>query len=350
VSKQVDGIIYLGHSLSESSKNYLKDIKIPVVLAGNLGVDSEFYSVNIDYEKASFEVTKEFLEKGAKNISLIIDKYESQKTQRIIKGYKDALATKKIEFDPSFIIDGYQTYKESNRIFKTLSNIDAKVDVVIAMYDEVALAVLHQALDTGLKVPHDFELISLENTKLLDMTRPKISSIFQPIFDIGAVSMRVLTKIIDIEKAMSDPNRIREIVSYIIDHFEQKTMRNKHYELKDQRLSGFNSIFAVSSIPVAKKYYLEFKKQLEEKNKNLTIATIFSYSANEEENTDNLDDESFDTENLDLGSREFLEEAISDYNKMFGTNYDTSSDGFQLYYENLSKRTKDKEIDILKNN
>ena len=150
VSKQVDGIIYLGRSLSDSSKKYLQDIQIPVVLAGNLGVDSEFYSVNIDYEKASFEVTKEFLEKGAKNISLIIDKYESQKTQRIIKGYKDALATKKIEFDPSFIIDGYQTYKESNRIYKTLSNIDAKVDVVIAMYDEVALAVLHQALDTGL--------------------------------------------------------------------------------------------------------------------------------------------------------------------------------------------------------
>ncbi|WP_335967715.1 type I restriction endonuclease subunit R [Fusobacterium polymorphum] len=152
---------------------------------------------------------------------------------------------------------------------------------------------------------------------------------------------------IDIEKAMSDPNRIREIVSYIIDHFEQKTMRNKHYELKEQRLSGFNSIFAVSSIPVAKKYYLEFKKQLEEKNKNLTIVTIFSYSANEEENTDNLDDESFDTENLDLSSHEFLEEAISDYNKKFGTNFDTSSDGFQLYYEDLSKRTKNKEIDIL---
>ena len=210
VSKQVDGIIYVGRSLSDSSKKYVQDSQIPVVLAGNLGVDSEFYSVNIDYEKASFEVTKEFLEKGAKNISLVIDKYESQKTQRIIKGYKEALATKKIEFDPSFIIDGYQTYKESNRIYKTLSNIDAKVDVVIAMYDEVALAVLHQALDTGLKVPHDFELISLENTKLLDMTRPKISSIFQPIFDIGAVSMRVLTKIIDIEKAKRKGEEINE--------------------------------------------------------------------------------------------------------------------------------------------
>ena len=208
VSKQVDGIIYLGHSLSESSKNYLKDIKIPVVLAGNLGNDSEFYAVNIDYEKAAYDITKEFIVKGSKNISLVIDRYESQKTQRIIKGYKEALASEKVEFKPQYIIDGYRTYKESNRLYKTITNIEA--DVVITMFDEVALAVMHQALDTGMSIPGELEIISLENTKLLDMTRPKISSIFQPIFDIGAVSMRILTKIIDIEKAKRKGEEIDE--------------------------------------------------------------------------------------------------------------------------------------------
>ena len=208
VSKQVDGIIYLGHSLSESSKNYLKDIKIPVVLAGNLGNDSEFYAVNIDYEKAAYDITKEFIKKGSKNISLVIDRYESQKTQRIIKGYKDALASEKIEFKPQQIIDGYRTYKESNRIFRTITNAEA--DVVITMFDEVALAIMHQALDTGMNIPGEIEIISLENTKLLDMTRPKISSIFQPIFDRGAVSMRILTKIIDIEKAKRKGEEIDE--------------------------------------------------------------------------------------------------------------------------------------------
>ena len=208
VSKQVDGIIYLGHSLSESSKNYLKDIKIPVVLAGNLGNDSEFYAVNIDYEKAAYDITKEFIEKGSKNISLVIDRYESQKTQRIIKGYKEALASENVEFKPQYIIDGYRTYKESNRIYKTITNTEA--DVVITMFDEVALAVMHQALDTGVSIPGNLEIISLENTKLLDMTRPKISSIFQPIFDIGAVSMRILTKIIDIEKAKRKGEEIDE--------------------------------------------------------------------------------------------------------------------------------------------
>lgn len=208
VSKQVDGIIYLGHSLSESSKNYLKDIKIPVVLAGNLGTDSEFYAVNIDYEKAAYDITKEFIKKGSKNISLVIDRYESQKTQRIIKGYKEALSKEKVEFKPQHIIDGYRTYKESNRLYKTITNIEA--DVVITMFDEVALAVMHQALDTGMSIPGELEIISLENTKLLDMTRPKISSIFQPIFDIGAVSMRILTKIIDIEKAKRKGEEIDE--------------------------------------------------------------------------------------------------------------------------------------------
>ena len=208
VSKQVDGIIYLGHSLSESSKNYLKDIKIPVVLAGNLGNDSEFYAVNIDYEKAAYDITKEFIVKGSKNISLVIDRYESQKTQRIIKGYKEALASENVEFKPQYIIDGYRTYKESNRLYKTINNIEA--DVVITMFDEVALAVMHQALDTGVSIPGELEIISLENTKLLDMTRPKISSIFQPIFDIGAVSMRILTKIIDIEKAKRKGEEIEE--------------------------------------------------------------------------------------------------------------------------------------------
>jgi len=76
---------------------------------------------------------------------------------------------------------------------------------------------------------------------------------------------------------------LRNIVSYIIEHFDQKTKRNSFYDLKGKRVNGFNSMFAVSSIPMAKKYYLEFKKQLEEKHKDLSIATIYSFAANEED-------------------------------------------------------------------
>ena len=152
---------------------------------------------------------------------------------------------------------------------------------------------------------------------------------------------------IDKEKALCAPERIAEIVSYTLEHFEQKTMRNKFYSLKGQRVAGFNSIFAVSSIPAAKKYYLEFKKQIAERKKNLVIATIFSYAPNESDSEDGLLEEGFDTDGLDKNSRDFLEYAIGEYNKEFGTHYDTSADKFQNYYKNLSQRVKDREVDIL---
>ena len=152
---------------------------------------------------------------------------------------------------------------------------------------------------------------------------------------------------IDIEKAMSAPERIREIVAYIIDHFDQKTKRSSFYSIKGQRVSGFNSIFAVASIPMAKKYYEEFKAQLAEKSRKLTVATIFSYSANEDDPEDALPDESFENEKLDTTSREFLEMAIADYNAVFATNFDTSSDKFQNFYKDISMRVKSREIDLL---
>ncbi len=152
---------------------------------------------------------------------------------------------------------------------------------------------------------------------------------------------------IDIEKAMNAPERISGIVSYIIEHFDQKTKRNSFYSLKGQRVAGFNSVFAVSSIPTAMKYYAEFKKQLSEKNKNLTIATIYSFGVNEADTDDVLADESFDTDSLDKTSRDFLEDAIQDYNKTFNVSFDTSSDKFQNYYKDISQRMKNREIDIL---
>ena len=128
--------------------------------------------------------------------------------------------------------------------------------------------------------------------------------------------------LINTEEALSAHERVSKIVEYIIDHFDQKTKRNSFYDLKGQRVNGFNSIFAVSSIPMAKKYYLEFKKQLEEKHKDLTIATIYSYAPNEEDNSNGiLEDEEFATDLLDQSSREFLDFVIVEYNKKFKTNF-----------------------------
>ena len=177
---------------------------------------------------------------------------------------------------------------------------------------------------------------------------------------------------IDREKAYMAPERIELVTRYILDHFNQKTYRGeKTYaynvlmnvsevasakdksaveEIKrKQRLSGFNSIFAVSSVNAAKLYYTEFKKQMDEDPaKKLKIALIYSYGANEEDADGILDEENPEsTLSLDASSRDFLEAAIKDYNEMFKTKYDTSSEKFQNYYKDVSLRMKNREIDLL---
>lgn len=180
-------------------------------------------------------------------------------------------------------------------------------------------------------------------------------------------------KAIDRERALQDPKRISEVVAYILAHFGQKTKRNREsfgfsvltnveevasaknrsrVEEKKQsvHLKGFNSIFAVASIDFAKLYYTEFKRQQQHlpESQRLKIATIYSYGANEEVTDDFVEDENNeDTSGLDASSRDFLDQAILDYNQMFHTNYNTSSDRFQNYYKDLSLRMKNREIDLL---
>ena len=177
---------------------------------------------------------------------------------------------------------------------------------------------------------------------------------------------------IDREKAMASPERVSQVVKYIIDHFDQKTKRSSYYSFRvlddihkvasakkgasvsehktEQKLNGFNAMFAVASIPMAKAYYNEFKKQQADlpEPQRLKIATIYSYSANEEDIDGILAEENPEsTTQLDQQSRDFLEGAIKDYNQMFATNYDTSGDKFQNYYKDLSLRMKNRQVDLL---
>ncbi|MDE1536196.1 MULTISPECIES: type I restriction endonuclease subunit R [Actinotignum] len=153
------------------------------------------------------------------------------------------------------------------------------------------------------------------------------------------------------EAALLDPRRISQVVAYILEHFDQKTKRNEHYSLKGKRLSGFNSIFATASVNAAKLYYTEFARQQENLpvERRLKIATIFTYAANSDEYSGDglLPEEDFNAEALSLPDREFLEGAIADYNTMFGSNFDTSANNFGNYYEDVSKKMKTRELDML---
>ena len=152
---------------------------------------------------------------------------------------------------------------------------------------------------------------------------------------------------IDTERALLAPERIGQVVGYIREHFDQKTKRGFSYALAGKRLSGFNSLLATASIDSAKRYYAEFERQQAElpEAQRLKVGLIYSYAANEDD-PDFLAEEEFETDDLDASSRDFLEEAIQDYNAMFGTSFDTSSDRFQNYYKDLSLRLRNRELDL----
>lgn len=155
---------------------------------------------------------------------------------------------------------------------------------------------------------------------------------------------------IDTERILLAPERVQRVVEYIIEHFDQKTKRSHSYAFKGKRVMGFNSLFAVQSIPAAMAYYTEFKRQLKESGKKLSIATIYSFGANEEDPEDRdglLGEEGFEPSMLDQTSRDFLDGVIRDYNDTFKTNFDTSSDKFENYYKDLSLRMKNREIDLV---
>jgi type I restriction enzyme R subunit len=157
---------------------------------------------------------------------------------------------------------------------------------------------------------------------------------------------------IDTERALLAPERINQVVDYILDHFDQKTKRGVSYRSGEQRLMGFNSLFATASIEAAKHYYaaIEARQRLREAEvpsyRRLKVALIYSFAANEDVDGF-LADEQFETYDLDVPSRDFLDDAIRDYNQMFVTSFDTSADRFENYYKDVSNRMKSRELDMV---
>ncbi|MFL0243571.1 type I restriction endonuclease subunit R [Mycobacterium sp. SMC-17] len=154
---------------------------------------------------------------------------------------------------------------------------------------------------------------------------------------------------IDTERALLAPERVRQIVEYTLEHFDQKTKRAQHYSLGERRVHGFNALFATASIEAARIYYNQFAIQQDDlpPDRRLKVGLIYSYAANEAVEDGAIDEEEFETGQLTSSAREFLEDAIQDYNDLYGTSFDTSSDKFQNYYKDLSLRLKNREIDLV---
>ncbi|GGE55305.1 catabolite control protein A [Pullulanibacillus camelliae] len=201
LGKQVDGIVFMGGKISDNLIEEFKQSPVPIVLAATLDERQTIPSVNIDYDQAAYDAVSYFIDRGHKRIAAVSGPlHDPINGKKKIEGYNRALKEGNIKPDEELIIAGDYTYDSGKEATEQLLALQEPPTAIFASNDEMALGVIHQIQDTGLNVPNDIEVVSCENTRLAQMVRPTLSSVVLPMYDIGAVAMRLLTKYMNKEK------------------------------------------------------------------------------------------------------------------------------------------------------
>ncbi|ARK31746.1 catabolite control protein A [Halalkalibacter krulwichiae] len=201
LEKQVDGIVFMGGQITEEHVEQFKRSPVPIVLAATLDTNNEIPSVNIDYKQAVYDAITHLIEKGHSRIGMLSGTLDDPVNGYLkFLGYREALDNAGITFNEDLIAIGDYTYDSGIEAMNTFLELDEKPTAIFASTDEMALGVIHGAQDEGYSIPNDFEVVGFDNTRLATMVRPTLSTVVQPMYDIGAVSMRLLTKLMNKEE------------------------------------------------------------------------------------------------------------------------------------------------------
>lgn len=200
LGKQVDGIVLMTDRVTQNIQNSMDHSPVPIVLAGSLDEIKEVPSVNINYFEAAYEAIQLFINNGHQKIAFVSGSHQHTTTQHKLNAYKKVLADNNISLNDQYVVESDGDYDDGITAFQQLHALGA--DAPTAYFvgsDELAIGIIHGAQDEGITVPTEIEVISFENSKLARMVRPQLTSIVLPLYDIGAVAMRLLTKLINKE-------------------------------------------------------------------------------------------------------------------------------------------------------
>ncbi|MEK3954301.1 MULTISPECIES: catabolite control protein A [Psychrobacillus] len=195
LSKQVDGVVMMSDEISPEMLHEMNRATVPIVLAGTVETSNSFPSVNIEYHDAAVDAVNRLIKNGHKRIAFVSGSIDSTITKLYkVSGYERALNEASIEIDTDLIVGVNNTYDDGLVAWDQLRELKDPPTAFFAGNDEIAIGLIHGAQDNGLRVPEDIEVMSFENSKLTRMVRPQLTSVVLPLYDIGAVSMRLLTK------------------------------------------------------------------------------------------------------------------------------------------------------------
>ncbi|MGS4810966.1 catabolite control protein A [Streptococcus sp. Z554] len=197
-SKQVDGIIFMGYHLTEKIRSEFSRSRTPVVLAGTVDVEHQLPSVNIDYKNATADAVRHLL-KHNKKIAFVSGPLVDDINGKIrLVGYKDALKEVGVNYSEGLVFESKYRYDDGYALAERL--VSSKATAAIVTGDELAAGLLNGLADHGISVPEDFEIITSDDSQIARYTRPNLTTIAQPLYDLGAISMRMLTKIMHKEE------------------------------------------------------------------------------------------------------------------------------------------------------
>ncbi|MEE5987472.1 catabolite control protein A [Ligilactobacillus equi] len=199
LAKQVDGIIFMGNNLTPELREQINRSRTPVVLAGSVDPENELESVHIDYVAAVKEAVSDLIRRGNERVAFVSGPLsDAINGQYRLEGYKQALKENDLVFDVDLVFETDSSYRAGEMLAPALQAMSASAAYVSD--DELAAGVLNGAKDAGVEIPEEFEVVTSNNSKLTEIVRPQLSSITQPLYDIGAVAMRFLTKMMNDEE------------------------------------------------------------------------------------------------------------------------------------------------------
>ncbi|OIJ12440.1 catabolite control protein A [Anaerobacillus alkalilacustris] len=213
LEKQVDGIVFMGSQITEEHVEQFKRSPVPIVLSATIDPGKEFPSVNINYEQAAYDAVKFLIENGHTKVAMLSGSLEDPVNgYQKYAGYRRAIEEANITFNDDYVVIGDYTYDSGIEAMEMFLGLNERPTAIFAGTDEMALGIIHGAQDKGYNVPNDIEVIGFDNTRLAAMVRPTLTSVVQPMYDIGAVSMRLLTKYMNKEEVSDEvvllPHRI----------------------------------------------------------------------------------------------------------------------------------------------
>ncbi|MBM7649645.1 LacI family transcriptional regulator [Bacillus ectoiniformans] len=215
LGKQVDGLVFMGSNISDEHIEEFKRSQVPIVLAGSVEGSEQIPSVNIDYKEAAFDAVQMLTEKGHKHIAYVASPlHDTINRDFVLKGYQEALEQAGLSYNEELVVEGDYSYDSGIEAWTKLQEAPVKPTAIFVNNDEMALGVVHGAQDAGVGIPDEIEVVSFDSSRLALMVRPQLTSVVQPLYDIGAVAMRLLTKYMNKEEVESPivvlPHRIEK--------------------------------------------------------------------------------------------------------------------------------------------